>query len=88
VVGKDLLAPVPAGPGQAVRLYTPVAGCASRWSIFNAAAQPVASLSFGASETAQWLHLGVSPGVYFARVEITPQGGSTRVLWQQLVLVP
>jgi hypothetical protein len=85
---KDLLAPVPAGKNQALRLCFSGPAGSSRWLVYNVAGELVARLAYPAGQAPAWDHAGLAAGVYFARVEIEDPAGSSRAFWQKFVLLP
>jgi hypothetical protein len=82
--GKPLLGPVPAKSGQALCLATLANSALSgHLQVFNTALQRVAWLPLDQGRLC-WDHVGLSPGVYWVRHELTGQDA-----WvQKIVILP
>jgi hypothetical protein len=87
-LGRDLLAPVPAHLGQPLCLYFSAAPASSSCSLYNVAGERVLTAAFQA-ETAQCLDTQkLAPGLYWAKVRVQHQDGSTSEFLQKLALLP
>ena len=79
--------PVPAGRTQDVCLYFDRLPSASHWQVYNAAAQRVAALDFGAQPIQCWHHPDVAPGLYYLALEVDYADGTQQKSTQKIVLI-
>jgi hypothetical protein len=85
-VGGNVLAPVPASIGQPICLYSAKELIASTWTVYNLMGERVASLSFTTQPAECWPTRGMARGLYYVKLVMTFDDGSTATQWQKVVL--
>jgi len=85
------LAPVPVHEGGHAILFFDKTPASTSWDIYNVAGAHVARLSFAGylgPLTQYWDTSGVSPGVYFARIQINYLDGTSILITRKAVVIP
>jgi hypothetical protein len=90
-LGILALAPVPAHEGSPVILFFDKTPASTSWDIYNVAGAHVAKLSFTGftgPESHYWDTAGVSPGLYFVRIQINYLDGTNLTITRKAVVIP
>jgi hypothetical protein len=60
----------------------------SHWDVYNLAGQKVSSLDFGAEPNPCWDSSAVAPGIYMIRSALKFPDGSSKTVWNKVIIQP
>jgi hypothetical protein len=87
-VQKTAYGPVPAKKGQPICVYYEKAVASSHWDVYNFAGKKVSALDFGNEANPCWDPTNAAPGIYMIRTSMVFNDGSSKSVWNKVVLQP
>jgi phospholipase C len=87
-VQKTAFGPVPAHKGTPVCVFYERPVTSSHWDVYNLAGSKVSSLDFGTEPNPCWDSSAVAPGIYMIRSALKFPDGSSKTVWNKVIIQP
>jgi hypothetical protein len=85
-LGRAVLGPVPVPRGGNLCLFPDKPINSTVWDVYNLKGEFVAHLEINSTSQPCWTTVGVPPGLYLVRLNLTYSDGTTGTVWQKVVL--
>jgi hypothetical protein len=85
---KTFFGPVPQKKGQPVCVSYEKPVNNSHWDIYNLAGQKISAADYGNDASPCWDSSNVAPGIYMIRSSLSFSDGSSKNVWNKIIIQP